>query len=218
MDYPHPVLWKGEDLKGDWDFTIKIDGVRMLRDKDGKPVSRDGKPLFGLDNLTAFITDAEIYGGDWEKSISLVRRHDAPDVPLKNVFSLFPLLDPRLFLYRVKDPKKDDILASLKAVVEGGCEGLVLREVGGKQRILKVKTKETYDVPVIDIQMGTGKHEGRMGALITPMGKVGTGFTDEQRTELLNAVGKIIEVDCMQLTANGKFRHPRFIRVREDKC
>jgi hypothetical protein len=35
-----PRNWKGGNLKGDWDFYIKIDGVRMLRDDEGNPVSR----------------------------------------------------------------------------------------------------------------------------------------------------------------------------------
>ena len=61
-----------------------------------------------------------------------------------------------------------------------------------------------------------------MGALITEMGKVGTGFTDINREWWADPcrdlpVPYIIEVECMGLTKNGKFRHPRFKRIRWDK-
>ena len=48
----------------------------------------------------------------------------------------------------------------------------------------------------------------------------GTGFTDKDRTTLWNTrdslIGKIVEVEAMEMTVAGKFRHPRFIRIRED--
>jgi ATP-dependent DNA ligase len=66
-----------------------------------------------------------------------------------------------------------------------------------------------------------------MGALQTAMGKVGTGFTDEDREHFWdldwnrNPDGTfkpvMIEVSCMQLTPDGKFRHPAFERIRYDK-
>jgi len=59
-----------------------------------------------------------------------------------------------------------------------------------------------------------------MGALMTDMGKVGTGFTDMERQEWWikrnSRVGTVIEVECMQLTPDGLFRHPRFVRWRPD--
>nr|WP_283842052.1 hypothetical protein [Bradyrhizobium sp. KB893862 SZCCT0404] len=105
-----------------------------------------------------------------------------------------------------------------------GYEGLVLRQ---GDVWLKVKPTETYDVLVTGIIEGTGKHKGRMGALMTPMGKVGTGFSDAERVTFWNyckepddgrgIMGETIEVECMKLTDDGKFRHPRFVRVRPDK-
>ncbi len=68
-----PKLWKGGDLKGTWAFTIKIDGVRMLRDTEGNPVSRANKPLYNLEAVPKSIVDAEIYENSWEDSISLTR-------------------------------------------------------------------------------------------------------------------------------------------------
>jgi hypothetical protein len=74
-----------------------------------------------------------------------------------------------------------------KHVLEEGYEGLVIRANGS----IKVKPVHTIDVVVIGIEPGKGKHTGRMGALWTAFrdwtgkylvaGKVGTGFSDEER-------------------------------------
>ncbi|MEE8597957.1 MAG: hypothetical protein V3S69_00265 [Dehalococcoidales bacterium] len=86
-----------------------------------------------------------------------------------------------------------------------------------------IKPSETHDVLVTDVIEGTGKYVGMMGALMTPMGKVGTGFTDADRkwfwdTRIVNKdLPLLIEVECMSVTKNGKFRHARFKRIRWDK-
>lgn len=241
--YPHPAPWNGKDLKGEYHVTVKIDGVRMLRDECGNPVSRNGKPLFNLEHVPQEISDAEIFYGDWESSITHVRSSvtDVGPVDADHVFSLFPTVDERLDLGYITNPTAPEIKAILQIVIDDGKEGLVLRQTDGK-KLLKVKPKETFDVSVNAMIMGTGKHAGRMGALLTPRGKVGTGFTDKQRQEwydwfmkqdciVYNEMAEkpteyhltahcetpIIEVDCWELTSGGKFRHPRYIRLREDK-
>lgn len=204
-----PKLYTGGDLNGLWEFTYKIDGVRALR-IDGQVVSRARKPLYNLDGCD--FTDAEVFFGNWENSVSAVRTQGGNPVPQENVYQLDPL-DPRLVLGSWENPTEEFILSVMRQAILDGYEGLVLRQ---ESTWLKVKPKETYDVPVTGIQPGTGKHSGRMGALLTPKGKVGTGFSDAQRSALMDCVGCIIEVECMSLTPHGKFRHPRFIRVRED--
>ena len=63
---------------------------------------------------------------------------------------------------------------------------------------------------------------GVLGAFLTPMGKVGTGFTDGERgqfwRERNQLLSQMVEVSCMQVTSDGKFRHPRFVRLRPDKA
>lgn len=205
-------LYKGQKLKGLWQFTRKIDGVRMLRNEAGFPVSRSDKPLYNLGHVPKEITDAEIFLNNWGESVSLVRSMYGDPVPLDCVYSLYPL-DERLILGYYHDPSPDFVADMLKTALAHGDEGLVIRQ-GDKW--LKVKPVETYDVPITGLQPGTGKYVGKMGALLTPMGKVGTGFTDAMRDEEWT-IGEIIEVECMQLTDDGKFRHPRFVRRRFDK-
>ena len=214
-NYPHPKPWNYKDLKGIWDIGIKIDGARMLRDDKGNPVSRAGKPLYNLGNIDQQITDAEVYKDNWETSMGLVRS-SVNGVPVKPeyVYSLWPTLDSRLVLGTYEDPTVEFLCKLMETMVSKGYEGLIVRQ---GTRYLKVKPKETADVRVTGIQPGTRKHEGRMGALITNHGKVGTGFTDVQREEVWT-VGEIIEAEYMEMTKGLKMRHPRFLRRREDRA
>jgi hypothetical protein len=215
--------WKGNDLKGTWEVTLKIDGARMLRDSQGKPVSRAGKPLYNLDLISKDITDAEIYNKNWETSMSLVRtKNNGSPVDPSFVYSLDPL-DPRLCAGHLDDPEVSDIVRLMKFEVSQGYEGVILRQ-GDKW--LKVKPEATSDVYVTGYQGGTGKHLGKMGALLTNYGKVGTGFSDADRVwwsmmfdlhGLTWLTSQLIEVEYMEMTAFNKFRHPRFKRIRDDK-
>jgi DNA ligase OB-like domain len=218
--------WSGKDLKGLWHVTIKIDGVRTLWNGEAW-VSRADKPLY---NLPAFDgrADCETYCGDatmtsaqrFKQTITQIRaKTKARPITADQLYSLNPL-DPRLMLGGLNDPTAETINRLLAEQVAKGFEGLVLRQ---GDVWLKVKPIETYDVPVTAVCAGQGKHAGRMGYLVTPMGDVGTGFTDEERQEWWDKsverlrLRTVIEVECMKLTDDGKFRHPRFLHIRIDK-
>jgi ATP-dependent DNA ligase len=213
--------WSGKDLKGEWEVTIKIDGVRTLW-SGTEWLSRADKPLY---NLPAFDgrADCETYCGGFKETITRIRaKTKSRPITADQLYSLEPL-DPRLRLPNATNPLAVEIHRWLKMAVQMGYEGLVLRQ---GDVWLKVKPVETYDVPVTGIFEGEGKHKGRMGYVSTPMGDVGTGFTDEERVywwgvpydKLRSGSPPItIEVECMKLTDDGKFRHPRFLHIRIDK-
>lgn len=238
-DYIAPKPWNGKDLKGAWHFTIKIDGVRAFWVKGTGWLSRAGKPLYNIPDWwypTAYHEQVpedgfEVYLGSLKDTVRAVRtqtlKEDTPRVTKDHLYCLNPL-DPRLTIRGVHiDPTAEFINAKLAEVNAQGFEGLVLRS---GNTWLKVKPADTYDVLVLGIGEGEGKHRGRMGYLITHMGEVGTGFTDKERAEwwkrfdwIEGALRSIdpgpitIEVECMHLTPDGKFRHPRFVRERFDK-
>lgn len=124
-----------------------------------------------------------------------------------------------------------DLLAREMAI--GGRDGIILRDPQGtwtagsgtSGEIIKVKRSLSFDLRVIGGTPGTGKHEGRMGALIVDFGgkqlKVGTGFTDEFREWAIansnEIIGKIVEVEAMDFSADGLLREPRFKGIRHDK-
>lgn len=225
--------WNGRDLEGVWHFTIKVDGVRTLYNDgtgagqcegDAGWYSRAGKPLY---NLPAFDGryDCETYCGSFKETITRIRAK-TKDRPIRadQLFQLYPTIDERLNAGWRSDPTAETINDLLKETVAAGYEGLVLRKREGDVW-LKVKPVETYDVPVEWAFEGEGKHKGRMGYLQTPMGDVGTGFTDVEREEWWSwwkaystrPEDRTIEVECMKLTDDGKFRHPRFLHIRIDK-
>jgi len=210
-DYNKPKPWDGKDLKGTWELTIKRDGVRAFI-KDGVATSRANKPLYNLEGLAD--GDYEIFVDDWNTTVSRVRTQEGKLIEQDEAYSLDPV-DARLRLGYLENPNAGTIYFWLDAIVENGDEGLVLRQ-GDKW--IKVKPKDTTDVAITGIQMGTKRIEGLLGAFITDLGKVGTGFDDKQRKELLDTpIGTIIEVEHEGWTKGGKMKHPAFKRVRFDK-
>lgn len=198
--------YAGETLD-DVEVSWKIDGVRghLL---NGEVVSRARKPLY---NIPPIHNVFEVFLGNWEKTLSAVSSKNRPPIPEECLYSLDPM-DPRLFVGYYKTIDAVIVKELLTKAIALGHEGLVLRTPSG---FYKVKDHVTYDVLVTGLLPGRGKHRGMIGAVVTPMGNVGSGFTMEQRKS--NLIGKVIEVRAMSLTPNGKFRHPRFIRVRDDK-
>lgn len=97
-----------------------------------------------------------------------------------------------------------------------------------KQQI-KLKGELECDLKVVDWVEGTGKHQGRLGALIVESsdGKVrtglGTGYTDDDRTSITkDVVGKIVAVKYNARISDKKsdvdsLFLPVFVCVREDK-
>jgi hypothetical protein len=210
--------YDGRLLKGPIEVSIKIDGVR-LHVESGVYRSRAGKPLY---NLPKGLADGvyEIYRNNFKETIEVVRASISEREPIREdeVYRLDVLDDRLLFAGHSEGIDHNDITLYLDCVVAEGLEGLVVKEVE-TGKLWKAKKEHTEDVKVTAVIPGKGKYVGKMGALMTDMGKVGTGFTDEER-QLYNTkdmIGQTIEVKCMEITEDGKFRLPRFIRLREDK-
>lgn len=92
--------------------------------------------------------------------------------------------------------------------------------------LLKVKEFYTLDLKVVDIQEGTGKYEGKLGALLVEykgnIVGVGSGYTDLDREHLYNKniIGRVIEVQCFEETVDEKtglpsLRFPVFCGLRD---
>jgi DNA ligase-1 len=111
--------------------------------------------------------------------------------------------------------------------VEGlGGEGLMLRkpgsryEVGRSSTLLKVKSFHDAEAIVIEHLPGTGKHKGRLGALLLEMPNgtrfsAGTGFSDQERQHP-PSVGSIVTFRYQELSEAGVPRFPSFVAVRHD--
>lgn len=214
FDFMKFELWNKEDLKGVWTISIKIDGVRC-HNINGQHFSRKNKPLYNIPKFNGEI--AEIFCGSFKKTIEATRTFTKEmEILPEHIYELHPNLDKRLILGDFNNPTKEFITETFEKYHSLGYEGLILQQ--GNKR-LKVKNEETHDVKITGILEGKGRNKGRLGKFVTEMGKVGTGLTDLERIEYWNPniIGETIEVKCMEITPYGKFRQPRFIRMRYDK-
>ena len=104
-----------------------------------------------------------------------------------------------------------------------GGEGLMLRqpgsryEIGRSTTLLKVKTFHDAEATVVDHLAGSGRHKGRLGALVVQLAdgtqfSVGTGFSDSQR-ENPPPIGSAITFRYQELSDRGVPRFPSFVRA-----
>jgi len=134
---------------------------------------------------------------------------------------------------------KDQLMRYAKDQVNAGFEGIMIKDLDAPYECkrntfwMKWKPTITVDLEVIDVEEGTGRNKGRLGALVcagTDDGKeitvnVGSGFSDTDRDDLyINrnlVVGRTVEILCDIITQNRdgtySLRFPRFVRFRDDK-
>jgi DNA ligase-1 len=120
----------------------------------------------------------------------------------------------------------EHLRAELARVEALGGEGLMLRQpgspyvVGRSNTLLKVKTFQDAEARVLGHAPGTGKHKGRVGALVVelPDGtrfNVGTGLSDAER-EAPPAIGAVITFRYQELSDDGVPRFPSYVGERID--
>jgi len=104
---------------------------------------------------------------------------------------------------------EEEITELVTPIWKRGGEGIMLNTFEGyyelkrSNSLLKVKYVESMDLKVVDIQEGTGKYEGMLGAVVVEYKGyrvgVGSGFSDEERQRFWDnpeeIIGKTIEVD-----------------------
>ena len=124
-----------------------------------------------------------------------------------------------------------------EGVLAQGFEGLILKQINHRYSYKRsadwAKLKAVLDVDLlcIDVEEGTGKYEGQIGALVCAGQiddklvevKVGSGLTDIDRAKPVEAfIGKTIEVQYNTLIQSKdsllwSLFLPRFVKVRYDK-
>jgi len=123
-----------------------------------------------------------------------------------------------------------------KAAVDGGYEGVMIKDLDAPYECkrshawLKAKPFIEVTLEVVDVEEGTGRNEGRLGAIVCEGiddGKdirvnVGSGFTDVHRDDYWNnrdaLIGHLVEVRADAVTQNQdgtySLRFPRFKTFR----
>ncbi|MBI4821403.1 MAG: DNA ligase [Deltaproteobacteria bacterium] len=194
--------------------------------------------------------DGELWCGRklFQRTLSIVRRYDESDDWQQVRYLVFdaPSLDTpfearlaevRRALEAAQNPHAehhphelcegiDHVKAELDRVESLGGEGLMMRkpgsryQVGRSSTLLKVKRFRDAEARILDHLPGTGKHKGRLGALLVEMPdgtkfSVGTGFSDAEREQPPKR-GEVITYRYQELSDGGVPRFPTYVGVRHD--
>lgn len=205
-------------------------------------------PDWFTEGLPSTPLDGELWIGrkQFQRTVSIVRRQDGGDLWRQLLYVVFDAPQAggpfeqrcRVMAQEAREDRCPFVRVLDQAVCEGtdslrkeldriealGGEGLMLRqpgshyEAGRSHTLLKVKRFHDAEARVVEHLPGSGRHKGRLGALLVelPGGtrfSVGTGFTDAQR-EKPPPIGSVITFRFQELTDGGVPRFPSFVRVR----
>jgi DNA ligase-1 len=234
--------WLSEKLDG---VRAYWDGKQFL----SRQGNQFHAPDWFVADLPSTPLDGELWRGRkmFQRTVSIVRRQDQSDLWKELTYVVFdaPALpkefETRLhFVTECLDEQSDyarphehvicqgfDHLRSELARLEAlGAEGLMLRRAGSSYEggrsptLQKVKSFHDAEARVVAHQEGSGRHKGRLGALVVELADgiqfaVGTGLSDAER-ESPPVVGSLITFRYQELSDRGVPRFPTFVGVRAD--
>jgi DNA ligase-1 len=243
-------VWDGVREVGGWWMSEKLDGVRAYWDGKqllSRLGNVFHAPDWFVAGLPEHPLDGELFLArkSFQKTIGIVRRQDKSDHWKAIRFLVFDVpghggvFEERMEAMkglaahgfagvhgheRVRDA--GHVREELARVEALGGEGLMLREPGSKYvvgrsaTLLKVKSFLDEEAVVVGHQAGTGRHKGRMGAIVVRMGSgvefsIGTGFSDKEREEA-PAVGATVRFRYQELSEGGVPRFPSYTGVVEE--
>ena len=137
---------------------------------------------------------------------------------------------PNVLLIKQVDETRVDELR--KACTDYNWEGLMYRDAQAPyefkrcKSLLKIKKMHDVELELIDMEEGTGRHAGRLGAFVVKykdnVVKIGSGFSDDLRVEYWNNkekyIGEYVKTQYFEETLNieGKpsLRFPVFLSFR----
>ena len=222
---PYDCVLDGEVMSADFQDLMK-----QLQRKDGKKATDAVLHLFDFIPLEDFLK------GSWDK----------PQTTRSNYVKYW-VKENQDLLEHVTACEWEDVDLSTtkgqnrfvelnKAAVTGGYEGVMIKDVNAPYECkrthawLKAKPFIEVTLEVVDVEEGTGRNEGRLGAIVcsgVDDGKdirvnVGSGFTDDNRSVFWSdrdaLIGQLVEVRADAVTQNQdgtySLRFPRFKTFR----
>ena len=220
----------------------KLDGVRLLVSNHGC-FSRTGRPVEGVEHLARGLKDGEYLDGEcyapnktFEEITSMFKMN--PKELEFHVFDYFDLNRPNLTFEERKERitietfsvnSKNNLQSYHDMFVSQGHEGVMIREASstyeiGKRsnHLLKYKTFQTEEYPIVDVKEGTGREKGtaiwickagEQHFSVRPEGtlEVRRGYLEKKD----NYIGKQLTVRFQNLTALGVPRFPVGVAIRD---
>ena len=222
---PYPLVLDGEVMSANFQDLMK-----QVHRKDGKQSTDAVLHVFDTIPLGCF------RNGVWDKPQSFrseITKHWVEEH--KSVLQHVTALDWETVDLDTQEGQTRFVELN-KAAVDGGYEGVMIKDVDAPYECkrthawLKAKPFIEVTLEVTAVEEGTGRNEGRLGALVCAGqddGKdirvnVGSGFSDEQRSEFWAArddvVANLVEVRADAVTQNQdgtySLRFPRFKTFR----
>ncbi len=222
---PYDLVLDGEVMSADFQDLMK-----QLHRKDGKQSTDAVLHLFDMLPLDKFKE------GTWDKpqsTRSLYTSHWVRD----NAEQLAHVQALDWEDVDLDTPEGQERFVQLnKAAVDGGYEGVMIKDIDAPYECkrthswLKAKPFIEVTLEVIEVEEGTGRNKGKLGAVVcsgTDDGKdirvnVGSGFTDDNRSSFWSRrdalIGQLVEVRADAITQNQdktySLRFPRFKTFR----
>jgi len=222
---PYPLVLDGEVMSADFQDLMK-----QIHRKDGKQHNDAVLHLFDTVPLGCFIN------GSWDKPQSFrseITKHWVEEH--KDVLEHVQALDWENVDLDTAEGQTRFVELN-KAAVDGGYEGVMIKDVDAPYECkrthawLKAKPFIEVTLEVVDVEEGTGRNEGRLGALVCSgeddgrniQVNCGSGFSDTDRdsfwTRRSSIVGQLVEVRADAVTQNQdgtySLRFPRFKTFR----
>ena len=223
---PYDCVLDGEVMSKDFQDLMK-----QVHRKDGKAATDSVLHLFDFIPLTDFLQ------GGWDK----------PQTYRSNLVKYW-IIENQDLLKHVTSCEWEEVdldttegnkrfVELNKTAVDGGYEGVMIKDVDAPYECkrthawLKAKPFIEITLKVVDVEEGTGRNEGRLGAVIVEGEddgynyhlNCGSGFTDSQRdefwTQRADLVGQLIEIRADARTKSQdsetySLRFPRFKTFR----
>lgn len=220
------------------DKNFVYDGEMLIKEGSEKAEDsfRETMKIIGADNsdrsLVAFnifdVIDNDGFSIGESKLLYKDRRDIIDSLPTTDNILTVPVLLVANDFEEIKD--------KFNELVSGGAEGVMLNKADSKYLSKRhngiLKYKQVYDSEGIvqGVFEGSGEATGKLGGIIVNYKettvRIGTGFTDQQRTEYWNnpdlIIGKLAQYRYTSVSHNQNndevsLRFARFISLREDK-
>ena len=217
------IVFDGEVMSDDFQALMK-----QVYRKSGAQTDDAYLALFDILSLKEF--------NEGKSKLSSIERKEELNKLSKSFENAIKLVDYEVINFDEKDGQ-DKFASMNKEALEKGFEGLMIKpndnyyECKRSHAWLKIKPFIEVTLKIIDIQEGTGKHSGKLGAFHVEGdddGKffslsVGSGLTDEEREKFWASkdklIGRLVEIraDAITQSIEGEhfsLRFPRFKNFR----
>ena len=168
---------------------------------------------------------------EWKTKKTKMSTHDRYEVLLDKMCDMdvdFKVITPVERQHCNDIGEIDDVHAEY---VREGYEGAMIKDpdapyrFGRSYAVMKLKDFHDVDLKIAGFVEGTGRHVGKLGAVVVNYEgvdvQVGSGFSDDLREQIWSNqndfIGRLIEIRYQEVTPDGSLRFPTFVCFRNDR-